>query len=126
MFSFLVFSTSFTVNALECRTERLTCSHFRLNDVGGYHLVKTESASFIGVNNDEPSLPANECVLDLSFKSSVNNQNLHVTLYDDLTTYFYVGVDYGALNPQFQLEASLNKEMSLTTKTEKMTCVLNK
>lgn len=118
-------SFSFNVLAIECPKLLLACNHQILGTNGSYTIAESKSTSFVGVNSDEPSLSANECVASLSFKSIRSNELLKVFVREDLLTFLYVGIEFGAKDPQFYFEATPEKEMTLSNTGEKMNCVLN-
>ncbi len=111
-----------SVFALECPKTKLNCQFLTLNSNGNFSLESSSSATFKGVNYEEPSDEANECVASLTFKSKNPLQFIQVVAKDDLRTYMYVGVPYSALSPQFEFVASLNKEFSLSNGNEKVVC----
>ena len=112
-------------NAIDCPKIKLNCDHKILDGKKFYYkIVESKTSEFVGINDDEPSGPANTCEAGLSFKSLKQGETLNAHVKEDLHTYFYVGINYGAKNPQFDLEAELNKEMSLSVENEKLVCTL--
>ena len=120
----IFFSTS--SQAIECPKYTLKCDHKILNTIGYYETVESVKTQFIGINDDEPSLPANECEARVSF--SLNNPDLsfNITIKEDLTAYLYLfsAANHGVTGPQFQTEAVTTKSISISSKNELMTCAL--
>jgi len=127
-FLLLVIATTLTSRAafaIDCPKIKLNCDHKVLDGKKFYYkTVESKTSEFVGINDDEPSGPADTCEAGLSFKSLKQGETLNAHVKEDLHTYFYVGINYGAKNPQFDLEAQLNKEMSLTLENEKLVCTL--
>jgi hypothetical protein len=126
VFMIAVALTSNAAFAIDCPKFKLNCHHKVLDGkTFSFKTIETKSVEFVGFNSDEPSMPANECEANISFKSLKPSESLNVVVKEDLHTYMYVGINYGAKNPQFDLEAELNKEMSLSVENEKLVCSLS-
>jgi hypothetical protein len=115
-----------TSQAIECPNLTLSCEHKVLTKIGYYQTVETKTANFIGVNDDEPSLPPNECNAYISFQNSDLSlgNSLNITVKEDLDTFLYLGITNGAANPQFEVIATPNKYMTISAKKDLMTCIL--
>jgi hypothetical protein len=125
----LASSASFASNeGIECPKIKLVCSHSVLSKTThNYELKNSKEAALAGVNNDEPSLPANECESFVSFNSAIQaNKTLRASLQGEnsnqLMAYIYVGEGFGATNPQYSSEVTLNQTFNLHFNQEKLTC----
>lgn len=120
-----IFFSTFA-EAIECPKYTLKCDHKILNSIGFFETVETSNTSFIGINDDEPSLPANECEAHTSFSLNISDLSFNITIKEDLTAYLYLfsKSNHGVTGPQFQTEAVVNKSISISSNDELMTCVL--
>jgi len=115
---------------IECPKIKLICSHSVLsNTTHNYEINSSKEASLTGVNNDEPSLPANECESYVTFNSAIQSKkilraSLHGEDINQLMAYIYVGVGFEATNPQFSIEVTLNQSFNLQINQEKLTCTV--
>ncbi|MDD4974877.1 MAG: hypothetical protein PHY93_11035 [Bacteriovorax sp.] len=121
--SVLMASINFTAKAIECPKYLLECNYQVLEN-DSYSFVNSKSTPFIGINSDEPSLPADECIASLFFKSKKSGETLNIFVRDDLLTFLYVGYEDGARYPQFYFPATPENEITLSNSGEKMNCVL--
>jgi hypothetical protein len=115
---------STNIYAIECPKLTLECEHKVLNSKGYYEVVEKQSTNFIGINDDEPSLPPIECVASILFTIGQASNSLNITVKEDLNAFLYFGIKNGAAYPQFETSAIANKPMTLTINKELMTCVL--
>ena len=125
----LASSATFASNeGIECPKIKLVCSHSVLSNTShNYELKNTQEAALAGVNNDEPSLPANECESFVSFNSAIQaKKTLRASLQGEninqLMAYIYVSEGFGAVNPQFSSEVTLNQSFNLHFNQEQLSC----
>jgi hypothetical protein len=124
-------SASFaTTEGIECPKIKLVCSHSVLsNKSHNFEISSTQEAPLTGINDDEPSLPNNECEASISFKSATQDQktlgaNLQGEKSNQLLAYLYIVEPTGAAIPQFSMEVALNQSFNLHYNQEQMTCKL--
>jgi hypothetical protein len=119
-------TTFLTINihAFECPNYTLHCEHKVLNDKGYFETKESKTTTFLGVNHDEPSMPANECEASISIPTTESGKNFNVVVKDDLRAFFHVSKNYGAMGPQFSTNAVPNSDVTIYLQSEIMTCVL--
>ena len=115
-------------DGIECPKIKLVCSHSVLSNMThNYEQKSTQESPLAGVNNDEPSLPHNECESYLSFNSvSQKNKTLRAFLNGEdvkkLMAFVYVSEISGATYPQFSIEVNLNQTFKLHLGQEELKC----
>lgn len=109
-----------------CPKYTLQCDLQKLNANHAFATVKTLSASFVAFNWDEPSEAPNTCEASLFFPAADTGLGVsyHATVKESLDAFLYVGVDYGAKDPQFELSAVPGKPFTLFNDKQQMVCVL--
>lgn len=125
LLSLMLFSSP--LFALECPKQELSCTLFRMGNNHAFQPVSTKTATFMGVNPNEPSLPADSCELHLGFDNVVRyltkDHGLRVTVNDNGQLFLYVSQAYGAENPQFEATATKGSSYTIHYGDTKMTCI---
>lgn len=113
--------------ALNCPTIPLNCTLFSLDaKTHAYQSVAANSVDFVGVNDDEPSLPATNCEAHISLKTKDSQGPFIATVSgtNKLTGYFYIGKETGARDPQFSTEMIVNQKVTIYNQQQRMECEL--
>ncbi len=86
--------------------------------------VLTLTSEFKAINDDEPSLPPNQCQAYLSFQIQSSKATMNVSVDENLETYMYIFEAQGAQDPQFSLKAQPNQEFQMYYKSTRLVCRL--
>lgn len=112
---------------LDCPKAKLVCTLEKLGDKGAYQLVDSSETVFAGINDDEPSLPANACEARTFFSAEKTGEGVSlnaVVTAEDSTAYLFAYQGTAALEPQFSQRVSPGKPLRINYKSARMTCAL--
>jgi hypothetical protein len=122
----MIVMSSASAWAFECPKYTLSCQLEKVNEKGGNYIAAEAKGEFIGINQDEPSLPANECQATVTFSKEQTGigLTLNALVKDNMRAYQYATKDLGALDPQSEVEAVPGKTFALYIQKTSMICSL--